>query len=341
MFALQATWFVLIAVLLAGYAVLDGFDLGAGLWYLLARDDRDRRAILSAVAPVWDGNEVWLVTAGGAIFAAFPHVYATAFSGFYLALLGALLALILRGAAVEFRGKAASPAWRRAWDVAFAAGSTAAALLFGVALGNVLRGVPLDAEKNFTGSFRSLLNPYALLIGVLAVSMLATHGALYIALKTDGPLRKRAGGWARWASVAWLGLFVVAGAASMAGLSHQFRNYAALRVLWIIPAVAGVCVVMLAVFCRRGFLGGAFVMSSAAIAASMALAAVAMFPNIVLASNDATLSLTIENASSSARTLKIMLVMALVGMPIVIAYQIWLHRAFGPGPPAGGAEEEY
>jgi len=175
---LQVTWFLLIGVLLTGFAILDGFDLGVGVWHLRARGDRERRTLLNAVGPVWDGNEVWLLTAGGALFAAFPPVYASVFSGFYMALMLLLLALIFRAVSMEFRGKVESDGWRRFWDLGFGLGSALPAILFGVAVGNIMRGIPLDADGNFTGTFFSLLHPYALATGLLSLAAFVCHGAI-------------------------------------------------------------------------------------------------------------------------------------------------------------------
>lgn len=330
---LETIWFILILVLLAGYVVLDGFDLGVGICHLFG-DDRDRRAMLSAIAPVWDGNEVWLITGGGALFAVFPHAYATVFSGFYLAMMLVLFALIFRGVAIEFRNKMDCPKWRKFWDTAFAAGSSLAALLLGVALGNILRGVPLDAEHNFTGSFFSLLNPYSLLMGVAGFCIIAAQGALYLTIKTQGQTRDKAMKWARlavWAEVA----VVVVGAIVTAVLDKRLlRNYNAQPIFWLVPAAAAGVLAGLVLAFRRGRPGWAFGMSSAAIVLFWVLAGVALYPDIVPASNDAAMSLNITNASSSPRTLAIMLVFALAGMPIVIGYQAWLYWTFRR--PSGG-----
>ena len=192
---LQTTWFLLVGVLLAGYTILDGFDLGVGTLHLfLAKDDRERRTSLNSIGPVWDGNEVWLLTGGGALFAAFPPVYATVFSGFYLALMLLLVALIVRAVSLEFRSKEASPRWRQGWDVAFAVSSALPALLFGVALGNVLRGVPLDADGEYAGTFFTLLNPFALVVGLGGLAMFVMQGACWLNLKTEGAMKARAGG---------------------------------------------------------------------------------------------------------------------------------------------------
>ena len=328
MSALQAIWFFLIGVLLTGYAVLDGFDLGAGFWFLSARKEKDRKAILASIGPFWDGNEVWLLTGGGAIFAAFPEVYATVFSGFYLAMILVLLGLILRAVSVEFRNKVPSERWRSVWDVAFSVGSGLPALLFGVAIGNILRGIPLDAAKNYTGGFWGLLNPYALVIGLLGLSMFATHGALYVAVKTDGPLVARARWWAGMGWIAWLILFIVAGAATWIFEKHLTRNILDAPVFWAIPVLALASILAVGFFNRRREEWRAFMFSSLSIVAMMALVGSSLFPNLVPGRGNPSSSLTIFNASSSALTLKVMLILALIGMPVVIGYTIWIYRVF-------------
>ena len=208
MSTLQVIWFLLIGILLAGYAILDGFDLGVGFWHLFGKKDEERRIFIRSIGPVWDGNEVWLLTAGGALFAAFPPVNASVFSGFYLALVLVLLGLIFRVVSIEFRNQLEDPSWRRRWDLAFSLGSALPALLFGVALGNLVRGLLLDESGDYIGGFFALLNPYSLLVGVTGVAMFATHGALYLALKTEGELQVRARGWASRAWIAYLVLFL-------------------------------------------------------------------------------------------------------------------------------------
>jgi cytochrome d ubiquinol oxidase subunit II len=192
---LNTIWFGLIGVLLTGYAILDGFDLGVGALHLLTTKDEHRRLMINAIGPVWDGNEVWLVTGGGALFAAFPEVYATVFSGFYLAFMLLLCMLIFRAVAIEFRSKQPMRWWRQMWDVSFSVASLGCSLLFGVAFGNIIWGVPLDAQREFAGSFLGLLNPYALLVGVTTVALFMMHGAIYVVLKTEGELHEIARGW--------------------------------------------------------------------------------------------------------------------------------------------------
>jgi cytochrome d ubiquinol oxidase subunit II len=328
MTALQVIWFLLVGVLLVGYAVLDGFDLGIGFWHLGARGDDERRTMLNAVGPVWDGNEVWLLTAGGALFGAFPAVYASVFSGFYLALMLVLLVLMARAVSLEFRSQVESPRWRSAWDRVFSASSAVAILLFGVALGNILRGVPLDASGDFTGSFFTLLNPYALMIGVLGLAMLAFHGALYVVIKGSGDLEGRARGWARAAGTAYLALFLVASLVTIATQEHLLENYREVVVLWAIPVLVLVLIAGAIVLHRRGESGRAFLCSSLSIAAIWGLVGAGLFPRLVPALGAPELSLTAANASSGAPTLQVMLVIALFGVPLVIGYTGWVYWAF-------------
>lgn len=324
---LNTVWFLLVAVLIAGYAILDGFDLGAGVLHLFLRDETERRTVMNAVGPVWDGNEVWLLTGGGALFAAFPPVYATVFSGFYLALTLLLVALILRAVSFEFRGKLESARWRRTWDLAFGLGSAVPALLFGVAVGNVLRGVVIG-EAGVTTTLLGLLNPYALLVGVLGLAMFVLHGATYLGLKTDGALRQR---MARTAAAAWvvfIALYAAATVASYFVSPFLFEGWAANPLTWIFFALllAG-CVTGPAAI-RAARFGRAFIASAAATASVIALAGLGLFPRLVPARPDLARSLTIYNASSSQHTLTVMLVIALVGMPLVILYTALIYRAF-------------
>jgi cytochrome d ubiquinol oxidase subunit II len=323
MTTLQLVWFLLVGVLLVGYAILDGFDLGVGFWSLFTRDDRDRRRLLQSIGPVWDGNEVWLLTAGGALFAAFPPVYATVFSGFYLAMMLVLLGLIMRATAIEFRSQVDSPAWRRAWDRAFAVGSILPALLFGVAIGNLVRGLPLNEAGNYTGGFFALLNPYSLLVGLTGLAMFVTHGALWIALKTRGDQADQARAWAGKAWIVYLVLFLVTSAWSLAAMQRG-----SLAVPIVATVVALAAIVGIRVLSRAGADGKAFLASSVSIAALFGAIGGTLYPNLVPASNDPALSLTLVNASSSQNTLGAMLVVAVIGMPLVLGYTVWIYRTF-------------
>jgi len=328
MTALQVIWFVLIGVLLTVYAILDGFDLGVGIWYLFSRKDRERRILLNSIGPVWDANEVWLLAGGGAIFAAFPHVYATVFSALYLPLMLVVFGLILRAVSIELRNEAPSAGLRRASDIAFAVGSIIPALLFGVAIGNLLRGLPLDTTRTFTGSFWNLLNPYALLIGLLGLAMLATHGASYVLLKTQGDLRERARRWMRLGWIAYLSLFLLATVITLTTQPQMLGNVLRAPVLWCIPLLAVAAIVLIRFFSERAQAAKAFVSSSLSIVALMAIVGVTLFPSLVPAANDPALSLTIADSSSSNYTLTAMLIIAIAGIPLVAIYTLWAYRTF-------------
>jgi cytochrome d ubiquinol oxidase subunit II len=327
---LATAWFLLVGVLLAGYAILDGFDLGVGVLHLfLARDERERRILINAVGPVWDGNEVWLLTAGGALFAAFPAVYATVFSGFYLAMMLLLVGLVLRAVSLEFRGKVESARWRRTWDVAFAVGSFLPALLLGVALGNVMRGLPLTVEGEFAGTFLGLLNPFALLTGLAGLAFFVLQGATWLMLKTEGELRTRArgaalGGWIGLL-VGWLLVTAVAGWAAP-HLWVAFRHPLA----WLAPAAVMAALVRYPRELAMGRPGHAFALSSGAIAGLLGIVGLGLYPNLVPTLGPGP-ALTVHNAASSPLTLRVMLVIALAGMPLVIGYTAFIYRSFrGP-----------
>lgn len=328
MIDLNTTWFILVGVLITGYAILDGFDLGVGVLHLFARDNTERRINMNAVGPVWDGNEVWLLTAGGALFAAFPPVYATIFSGFYIAIMLLLAALIFRAVSFEFRNKIDSPSWQRLWDWSFGLGSLLPIILFGVAVGNILRGVPIDANGLYAGSFLGLLNPYAILIGVLSLVMLVMHGALYMTLKTDGELRDR---MTKWASGAWVAFVVAYFMATMYTIFEapfMMDGILSKPLFWVfmIALLTAVAYLPVALKAQRFF--QAFLSSSTLIATVIGIAAVSMFPMLAPSSIDLSYSLTAYNACSTPRTLMTMLVITLIGMPIVIFYTIYIYRVF-------------
>ena len=324
---LETAWFILIGVLLAGYAILDGFDLGVGMLHLfVAKGDGERRQVINSVGPVWDGNEVWLLTGGGALFAAFPKVYATVFSGLYLVLVLVLAALILRAVCLEFRSKEPGPGWRGAWDTVFGLSSFLPSLLFGVAVGNVMRGLPLDAEQEFAGTFLGLINPFALVVGLLAVAMFLVQGAAWLDLKTEGPVRERARGWAKGAWLALVVLWLVATLYSRVESPHLWRAFAR-PVAWVVPVVFVVAVAEYRMLLARGRAGMAFAHSSVAIAALLGLVGLGLYPDLVPALGGGP-SLNVTNASSSPLTLKVMLVVAIVGMPLVVGYTIFIYSRF-------------
>ncbi|HTX19260.1 MAG TPA: cytochrome d ubiquinol oxidase subunit II [Bacteroidota bacterium] len=325
---LNTVWFLLVGVLIIGYAILDGFDLGVGILHLFTKGEERRRVNMNAIGPVWDGNEVWLLTGGGALFAAFPVVYATVFSGFYLALMLLLFALILRAVSFEFRGKVDSRSWRVAWDWAFGLGSLISALLFGVAFGNILRGVPVDATGAYTGDFLGLLNPYSVLIGLLSVALFIMHGAIYLDMKTEGDHRD----WAsRIVNRLWpvvVGLYILATIATFFEAGFLFEGVPGNPIFWVLIVLLFGSILGIPFFVKSGKYFAGFIASSTTIASMIGLAALSLFPRLVPSRTDLAYSLTIYNASSTPRTLRAMLVIALVGMPIVIAYTIFVYRIF-------------
>ena len=325
--SLQILWFILWGILWAAYFMLDGFDLGAGILYgLLGRNTEERAAIRRTLGPVWDGNEVWLITAGGATFAAFPVVYASMFSFLYLALLLILFALIFRGAALEFRAKGSGAAWTKTWDASIAVASFLLALLFGVAFGNIFRGLPFDGQ-GYHGTLLSLLNPYGLLTGLLFVLMFGVHGGLWVGLKTKGELSRRA---IRTAGALWYGLAAAAAGflAATYFATSLGANYTRHPVWLIVPILAVVFLAAVKLWAGQMKTGLAFAASSAMIVLVTFTGIIGLFPNLIPSRLDPASSLTVFNSSSSPYTLKIMTVVALVFVPIVIAYQIWIYRVF-------------
>jgi len=330
---LQITWFVLWGVLWSVYFMLDGFVLGTGLMSgFLARTDTEKRVLINTLGPVWDGNEVWLVTAGGATFAAFPTTYALMFSNLYSALLLLLFALIVRGVAFEFRGKIDKQAWKSGWDIAITVSSFLPALLFGVAFGNIFEGIPMRNDFaalsfNYDGGLLSLLNPYGLLTGVLFVLLFAVHGSLYSAIKTTGDLSQRAGAMA---NRLWLPLLAVA--VVFLGYTYPatklYDNYLQAPLLLVIPVIAVTSLLLVKVFAAQGKLHKAFLFSCLTIVFVCFTGIAGLFPNLIPSSLDPASNLTIYNSSSSPYTLKIMTVVAFIFVPTVIAYKIWVYRIF-------------
>ena len=318
---LTTVWFVLIAVLWIGYFTLEGFDFGVGMLLpVLGRDDTERRVLINTIGPVWDGNEVWVLVAGGATFAAFPEWYATLFSGFYLPLLLILLALIVRGLAFEYRHKRDEPVWQARWDKAIFFGSLVPAFLWGVAFANIVRGVPIDADFEFTGSLLTLLNPYGLLGGVVTLLLFLTHGAIFVSLKTLGDVRDRARGLA-----VRIGLGAAAAAVVFLVWTQVLTGTPGSAVAFVLAAVALVGGLVAAVGGREGW---AFIGTFVAIGAAVAGLFLGLFPDVMPSSTDAANSLTTTNASASAYTLEIMTWVAVAFTPIVLGYQSWSYWVF-------------
>ena len=321
---LTTVWFILIAVLWTGYFVLEGFDFGVGmLMPVLGRGEQGevrKRVLLNTIGPVWDGNEVWLLTAGGATFAAFPHWYATMFSGFYLPLLIILVALIVRALGFDYRGKVDDPTWRKRWDIAIFLGSALPALLWGVALTNVVMGLPINAAKEYTGNLFTLLNPVGLLGGLTTMALFLTHGAIFIALKTEGDIRDEARG---------LAVKVGAAAAVLAVVLLVTINISTGSIgSWIAAMVAAGALVAGLFAAFRAREGWAFVGTFVAIAAAVATLFLALFPDVMPSSTSAAFSLTTTNASSTEYTLTIMTWVAAIFTPIVLLYTSWTYWTF-------------
>jgi cytochrome d ubiquinol oxidase subunit II len=325
---INEAWFLVLAAMLTTYAVLDGFDLGVGVLHLLlARTEEEREAGINAIGPVWNGNEVWLIAVGGSMVVAFPHVYAAAFSGFYLAVMLVLWLLILRGLGIEFRHQVDNPLWRQAWDVTFSLASILLAVLFGVALGNVLRGVPLDAVGEFQGSFALLLNPFSVLGGILSLVVLSLHGAAYLAMKTDGELHARArravgGLW-------WLVLVLLAAmvAGSFPVRPDFARNFLLAPGFFAVPLFGVACLIVLRAFWSAGQDRRAFLASAGTIVGILGSAAVGLFPRLLPSpAGSGGVSLDIYNAAAPRESLRIALSVCLVGMGIVVIYLTRIYR---------------
>lgn len=325
---LNAIWFVLIGVLFTGYAMLDGFDLGVGALHLFTKTDDDRRLMLNAIGPVWDGNEVWLVTGGGALFAAFPNVYATVFSGFYMAFVLLLVALIFRAVAIEFRSKQPMRWWRQMWDIGFSAGSVLSSLLIGVAMGNIAWGIPIDARGEFAGTFWSLLGPYPLLLGITTVALFTMHGAIYALMKTEGPLHDRLRGWINNCVIFFIICYAMTTMATLLYVPHMAARVRANPWLFSIAVANMLAIANIPREIHLGRDWRAFLSSCAAMATLMGLFGLEMFPNLVLSHPVPAHSLTIYNAASSPKTLGIMLVIAVIGVPIVLAYTASIYWIF-------------
>lgn len=318
---LTILWFWIVAGLFVGYFVLDGFDFGVGMALpFLGRDDTDRRVMINTIGPVWDLNETWVIVAGASLFAAFPEWYATLFSGFYLALLLILLALIVRGVSFEYRHQRPGSRWKTWFDWMIIIGSAVPALLWGVAFANIVQGVALDAHHNYTGTLFDLLNPYALLGGLTTLLLFFTHGVVFVSLKTDGDIRERARRLAVRSGV--ITIVVAAAFLLWTGIAHFSVAFVILAVL------AAVCLVVSWLANLRGSEGWAFLFMALTIALAVISLFASLFPNVMPASNDPANSLTIANASSTTYTLTVMSWTALIFLPLIVLYQGWSYWIF-------------
>jgi cytochrome d ubiquinol oxidase subunit II len=323
---LQTVWFILVTVLFIGFFFLEGFDYGVGMWLpFLGKKDEERRVILNTFGPFWNSNEVWMLTAGGAMFASFPHVYATLFSGFYLALVLMLVALILRGVAIEYRSKRESAKWRATWDWMVFIGSALPALLWGVAVANLMRGFAIDENMNYWGGLLPLLNPYGLLGGLVFVALFLMHGANFLSVRMEGELAERA---RKAAFQSWI-------AATVLTVLFVVWTFFATDILTkpgvngLIPAVlAAVALLLVGYFRRAGKDGLAFVMGSLTVVFATIMVFAGLYPRILISSLNPAYSLTISNASSTPYTLTVMTIVAVIFVPIVLAYVGWTYHVF-------------
>lgn len=328
-FDLPTAWFILIGVLFTGYAILDGFDLGAGALHLFAKKDHDRRVILNAIGPVWDGNEVWLLTGGGALFAAFPPVYASAFSGFYTAFMLVLMGIIFRAVAIEFRSKEESIKWRGFWDKAFAIASIALSILMGVALGNLVIGVPMTAQGEYAGSFWTLLShPYPIIVGVTTLAMFMLHGSIYLVLKTEGDLHQQIRGWVKNSMIFYFVSYAILTISTFVFAPQMAARFQSMPFLIILPIlnILALANVPREIHHGRDFL--AFLSSCFSIVANLTLFGIGMFPNMLPSNPAPQNSLTIMNSASSTASLTIMMTIAIIGVPFVLAYTAAIYWVF-------------
>lgn len=328
--SLEFIWFTAFVVLVTGYVILDGFDLGVGMLHLFSKKDEERRIMLNSIGPVWDGNEVWLVTAGGALFAGFPDVYATLCSAFYVPIMILLTGIIFRAVAIEVRSKQQMAWWRWLWDILFSFASLVIALAMGFAVGNLIQGIPLDEHKEYIGDYTHMISPYTTLIGIMAVGLFFMHGAIYVTMKTEGELHDKLRARVNPAIIFFVICYVAATMATLIYQPHMTDAFKSRPYFFIIGLLDILAIANIPREISRGYDGRAFISSCANIFLLMVLFGIGTYPNVVRASNDpANLSLTIYNSASSLPTLEILLFIALIGLPMVVSYTIavyWIFR---------------
>lgn len=326
---LQFIWFGIFVILLAGYAILDGFDLGVGMLHLFSKKDEERRLMLNSIGPVWDGNEVWFVTAGGALFAGFPAVYATVASAFYIPIMILLSGLIFRAVAIEFRSKQPNAWWRWTWDVLFSFASLVIALTLGIAMGNLIRGIPIDATGEYVGSLQDLFHPYAILVGVFTVALFAMHGSIYLMMKTEGELHEKLRAFVNPMIIFFIVTYALTSMATLVFMPHMTKAIIERPPFFLISLINIFAIANIPREINRGKDWKAFLSSCLNIICLLILYGIGTFPNAVRALNDPDhLSLTIWNSSSSEKTLEILLLIALIGVPLVISYTVAIYYIF-------------
>lgn len=327
--ALETLWYAVIGISVLLYTVLDGFDLGVGALHLLARNDQQRRIFINSIGPVWDGNEVWLVIIMGGLFAGFPNVYATIFSGFYSLLMFLIAGLMFRAVAIEFRSKRESPIWRKTWDVVFSFASILVAFMLGVLIGNMIHGIPLDAEQNYVGDFSYFFHPYCVLVGITTTALFAMHGATYLNMKTEGETHATIQKWIQPAIFMFLFWYVATTIATLIYMPHMLETFHKSPWLFIFPLLSFFSILNIPYQIRKQNSGWAFLSSALSIALLLVLYGLGTYPVIVPSTLEPALhSLTIYNTASTPKTLGILMIVVAIGVPLVLAYGFWVYHIF-------------
>jgi len=321
-------WFLVVGAVFTGYAILDGFDLGAGALHLFFKKDESRRIALNAIGPVWDGNEVWLVIGGGALFAGFPEVYATIFSAFYIPFMLFLTVLILRAIAIEFRSKETMPWWRKTWDIIYSVSSISIAVLLGVVLGNIMQGIPINKNFEYEGSFLNLLNPYALITGLTVLALFMMHGATYLIMKTENRLHTKLKILAKNTSRFFVISYIILTMATLIYLPQTAEKFRIHPLLFFIPLSTILTIINTRMLLEKGIYFKAFLSSSLTSALLLITVTINLFPNIILSTINPAFNITVYNGASSQKSLGIMLTIAAIGVPLVAAYTTFVFWTF-------------
>lgn len=321
-------WFLVVGGLFSGYAILDGFDFGAGAWHLFFKKDEERRIALNAVGPVWDGNEVWLVIGGGALFAGFPVFYATLFSAMYIPFMLFLMFIIFRAISIEFRGKENMKWWKNLWDISYSVSSIMLSLLLGILLGNILLGMKIDANQEFVGHWLEFLNPYALLTGLATLALFMTHGAIFLLLKTEGKMYEQLKRMLNRAMAFFILSFILVSLYTLIGIPHLSKVFFEKPFYFIVPLLGFLSIANLPRLASKKNYRMAFVFSALTMAFMLMVVAIELYPTLVASTINEDFSITIYNAASSEKSLGIMLLMAAIGAPLVVVYTAFVYRTF-------------
>lgn len=321
-------WFLVVGALFSGYAILDGFDLGAGAWHLFLKNEESRRIAINAVGPVWDGNEVWLVIGGGALFAGFPVLYASIFSAMYIPFMLFLFALIFRAVSIEFRSKEKMKWWRNTWDISYSVSSTLMALLLGVVMGNILQGIAIGPDFQFTGHWLEFLNPYAIMVGITTLALFMMHGAIYLAMKTEGKLFTKVNDLLKKSIIFFIVSYALVTLYTLIYIPHLSDNLHENTALFVVPLLAFLSIANVPRLVSKSKYVYAFLFSALSMSFLLILVAIELYPVMVLSTIDPAYSITVYNAASSEKSLGIMLLMTAIGAPLVLTYTVFVYRTF-------------